>query len=154
MACLRAEDDPRFRAACQVVLGRASARAGDLTTAQTCLWEGIRLQRQMASWVGFGRDALDAYAEVALARGEPHLAACLLGAAAAQRDRQGIIVYPVDQADHSARFDAARAALDVDAFLAAWAEGQVMSLNDAVALALGEADNAATSGDASQAFSA
>jgi predicted neutral ceramidase superfamily lipid hydrolase len=50
-----------------------------------------------------------------------------------------VIRDPVDRADYTRIVASVRAALDEGAFAAAWAEGQAMSLEDAVAYALEDA---------------
>jgi hypothetical protein len=52
----------------------------------------------------------------------------------------------VDSADHARRVDAVRAWLGEEGFATAWAEGQAMSLHEAVALAL-EDDTSLESSD-------
>jgi DNA-binding NarL/FixJ family response regulator len=85
---------------------------------------------------------LEALATVAAGRGQgaagARRATRLLGAAAAARQRIGAPLPPVDRPGHEATMQAARAALGERAFAAAWAMGQALGLEEAVAEALAE----------------
>jgi hypothetical protein len=63
-------------------------------------------------------------------------AAQLYAAAAALRETLGAPVAPADRAGYERRVAAVRACLGEEGFAAAWAEGQTMTLHEAVALAL------------------
>ena len=79
---------------------------------------------------------LDAFASLAIADGRPVHAATLLAAADAVREQYGLVVPPSYRRDFRDPYVArARAALDEECFAAAWAEGQAMSLDAALALA-------------------
>jgi hypothetical protein len=78
---------------------------------------------------------LDALVGVATAEGLPVKAARLFGAAAALRDAINAPLPPFERTLHKRYFPAARAQLDAEAFAAAWAEGQVMTLEEAMAAA-------------------
>jgi predicted ATPase len=78
---------------------------------------------------------LDALAGVATAEGLPVKAARLFGAAAALRDAINAPLPPFERALHKRYFPAARTQLDAEAFAAAWAEGQMMTLEEAMAAA-------------------
>ena len=82
-------------------------------------------------------DCLEGLARVAAMQGRPERAARLLGASAALRDEMGAPLAPASRADHDHAANAARAALGEDAFAAAWAVGQAMSLEEAITDALG-----------------
>ena len=71
------------------------------------------------------------------ARGDPERAACLLGASDSLfKTMGGLGLQPTDQAEID-RFEAAvRGQLGADAFQSAWGQGQVMSLEQAIAFAL------------------
>jgi hypothetical protein len=77
-------------------------------------------------------------AAVACAQGQPERGAHLLGAVAALRAGLGLPVPPSERAAQEHAVAAAHAALGEDAFAAAWAKGQSMSLEHAIAYALGE----------------
>jgi predicted ATPase/DNA-binding CsgD family transcriptional regulator len=63
-------------------------------------------------------------------------AARLLGAAAALQEVTGDFLEPVDRADYDANVAMTRARLSEQAFAAAWAEGQAMTMDEAIAYAL------------------
>lgn len=73
-------------------------------------------------------------ARVALAEGQPRLAVQLF--AVAELEMKPGIATPVDVDDYERELALVRAELGEEAFAAAWAEGQAMSLEEAVALAL------------------
>jgi hypothetical protein len=75
-------------------------------------------------------------ADVALAEGRPRRAAQLLAAARLIVENQQ--THPVDRDDYERDVALARAQLGEEAFTAAWAEGQAMSLEQAIAFALAD----------------
>jgi DNA-binding NarL/FixJ family response regulator len=79
--------------------------------------------------------ALDGVAGLALARGEPHRAARLFGAAAALQVASGLLVGPAFRATQERDVAAARAALGEEAFAAGWADGAALPMLAAVASA-------------------
>jgi tetratricopeptide (TPR) repeat protein len=81
---------------------------------------------------------LEGLAAVALAQGKSKRAARLLGAAKRQRDASGPAASAAARADSERSVATARAALGEEAFATAWAEGRALSLEEAVAFALGE----------------
>ena len=70
-------------------------------------------------------------------QGSPLRAAKLFAAARAQFDATGLAMDPDEGPEYEKGLAAIRAGLDDVAFAAAWAEGEKMSLDRAVALALG-----------------
>jgi tetratricopeptide (TPR) repeat protein len=66
----------------------------------------------------------------------------LLGAAAALRESIGEALHPVERAEYEGSIAAARAALGEEAFVAAWAAGQALSLEQAIRVALQDAQPA------------
>jgi non-specific serine/threonine protein kinase len=69
------------------------------------------------------------------ALGEPQRAAHLFGAAHAFLQRSGTLIDPSDQPEHDRNMAFVRAQLGEAAFAAAWAEGQAMTFDQAVAYA-------------------
>jgi predicted ATPase/transcriptional regulator with XRE-family HTH domain len=80
--------------------------------------------------------ALQGLAAARAALGDARGAARLFGAAAALREAVGAPLAPADRAAHDRDLAATRAALDEAAFAAAWAAGQALPLDQAVAEAL------------------
>jgi hypothetical protein len=81
---------------------------------------------------------VEGLARAAMGNGRAARAALLLGAATALRQSRGILWPPVEQAGHEALVREATAALGEDAFAVAWAAGQALTLDEAVAEALTE----------------
>jgi non-specific serine/threonine protein kinase len=84
-------------------------------------------------------ECLEARAAMAIEATEPERAARLLGAAEAIRREIGAPVPPVERPDHEDLILTAKAALGATNFAHAWASGQALTLDQAVAEGLGEA---------------
>jgi predicted ATPase/class 3 adenylate cyclase len=118
-------------------MGSLALAEGGADAAGACYKESLAAFRQVGERYGMAR-ALEGLARMASARDEPKRAAQLYAAAAALREALGAPVAPIDQADYESQMAALRACLGEEGFTAAWAEGQVMPLNEAVAFALGD----------------
>jgi tetratricopeptide (TPR) repeat protein len=79
---------------------------------------------------------LEGLAGMAAASRQPERAARLFGAATTLRESAGIPLPPVNRADYDRDVVVARAQLDEPTFAAAWADGQQMTLEQAIAEAL------------------
>jgi len=117
-------------------LGCTEARLGQLEAAQAHLREAAGLalatpQPPTAALVLVG------FAWVAAGRGDPELAARLLGAAAATRDRVGVPAAGADQEEAALVARAAAADLTPEAFQAATAAGRALGPDEALRVALG-----------------
>jgi predicted ATPase len=117
-------------------LGCTEARLGDLDAAEAHLREAANLvlatpQPPTAALLLVG------FARVAAGRGDPELAARLLGAAAATRDRFGVPAAGAEQDEADLAGQAAAAALTPEAFQAATAAGRALAPDQALRLALG-----------------
>jgi non-specific serine/threonine protein kinase len=82
--------------------------------------------------------ALDTFAHLASDEGRAARAVRLAGAAARLREAMGSPSWPVVQRQRDRWLASARTALDDEVFAAAWAEGQAMSREQAIAYALAE----------------
>jgi hypothetical protein len=71
---------------------------------------------------------LDALAHLAIARQRPVRAARLFSAAAALRQILGVSLYPIERVEYDQALAAVHSALGSDAFSAAWAEGESMTM--------------------------
>jgi predicted ATPase/class 3 adenylate cyclase len=120
-------------------LGCVLQAGGDHLRAAACLAEGLALGREIGTQ-GFQAEALEAMAWLAVAEGQPERAARLGGTAEALREELGAALHPVLHVGHERAVLAMRAALDEAAFAVAWAEGRVLSLEEAVTLALADTD--------------
>jgi tetratricopeptide (TPR) repeat protein len=119
----------------QVNLAHVANHLGESDRARGLALEVIR------QWVDIGRkqgvsDGLAILAGSLGKLGEPEKAARLLGASAAILTEMGIDYLPSDQNESAEYLAEVRALLDEAAFEAAWAEGQAMTLDEAVAYAL------------------
>jgi len=84
-------------------------------------------------------------AGIAARRGEPERAARIFGAAEAMGEAASVtIAFPPTRALYEQDLATVRARLDAQAFQASWAEGQAMTVQEAVAEALDEDTRAAT----------
>jgi tetratricopeptide (TPR) repeat protein len=123
-------------------IARALSRFGDVAHAQgdaarleACHAESLRLYQEVGDKTGIAR-ALAGVAAAASIREQPPRAARLLGAATALRAAIGATADPGARVTYDRALVATRAALGEEAFAAAWAAGQALSLEQAVAEAL------------------
>ncbi|MGH2603351.1 MAG: hypothetical protein ACRDJ9_28705, partial [Dehalococcoidia bacterium] len=108
-------------------------RAGALLAESLHTFRGLEVRSGIAL-------CLEGFAELSLARRDHLRATRLLGAAEALREQIGAPVAPVDLPAHERAVATVQAALSAPGFKAAWAAGRVLSLDQAmeVALAMGE----------------
>jgi tetratricopeptide (TPR) repeat protein len=118
-------------------LGLAACLRGDAATARALYVESLRQFRDIGHPAGIV-DCIEGIAGVAAAQGQAERGTRLLGAAEALREVPRAPRVPSRQADYERTRADVRAALGEEAFAAAWAAGRAMSLEDAVALALGD----------------
>jgi tetratricopeptide (TPR) repeat protein len=98
----------------------------------------ILKQRMEIGWIEWALIGLMVLAGPLGKLGEPEKAARLLGVQSAISDEMGIYYQPGDQPEVDKYIADVYTQLDEAAFETAWAEGQVMTLEQAVAYALGE----------------
>ncbi len=113
-------------------LGWVAVREQDWNRAVTQLGESLEVRRQIGDKSGIAW-CLERLAEVCMARGQGEKAACMFGAAAALRASIGSVMDPVDQTDYQHVLAALRDELGEAPFMAAWAEGSTLTLDQAVA---------------------
>jgi tetratricopeptide (TPR) repeat protein len=111
---------------------------GDEAQAAALLVESLVLARETAQQSTIAW-CLAGLGWVAMAQGQAERAARLLGAAKVPFDTTGSRTSSVDRAEFDRSATAARVQLGEDAFAAAWTAGQALTLNQAIAYALGEA---------------
>jgi predicted ATPase/DNA-binding SARP family transcriptional activator len=131
-------EDPRNKeslAVALLLLGRIAQAQGDSDRARGLLRRSLRLCQERGNRRELA-ERLETLAAVDQAQGRLARAARLRGATAAMRDTHGPPVAPIDRADREHEVAVLRAALSEEAFVTAWAEGQTMTLHDAVAFAL------------------
>lgn len=118
-------------------LGCVEVLAGDAGSAEPHLREGLRAVRELRAQELIP-SCLIGLAAVAAASGDGSRAARLLGAAEAELEATGTTLDPDDQPMYDATLSRAQAAIDGEAFAAAWSAGRAMTLDEAVAYALGD----------------
>jgi tetratricopeptide (TPR) repeat protein len=121
-------------------LGAVAANRGDSPSARALWAESLALHGDLGEKDNIPRD-LNSLAGLAAAEGNPERAARLWGTAAALREAGGHLQWTISTADWAPAVDeerlaAVRTTLGEEAFAAAWAAGQRMSLEDAVSYAL------------------
>jgi hypothetical protein len=109
---------------------------GDVRCAEALYAEGLALVSSPGGEVADMALGLEGLAEVAAALGYAERAARLCGAVEALRATHGIARRPANQARYDRAVATARTALGEEVFAAAWAAGQALSVDDAVAEAL------------------
>jgi predicted ATPase/class 3 adenylate cyclase len=119
-------------------LAPLTAREEDPGTALALGRESLATRRDLGSKSGIAA-SLEQLAGLAAAEGHEVRAARLFGAAQIVREQIGAVMPPADQPEHVRQVGAARTALGEKAFDAAWQEGRVMALEQAIELALEDA---------------
>jgi predicted ATPase/DNA-binding XRE family transcriptional regulator len=128
-------DEPWQAARAALLLGLAAYLDGDAAAARRRLGESLEVFRQVGNWHGLC-GALDGFAGLALADGDPGRALRLSAAAAAIRAAAGIrLPRGWDRAVTTRVVEPARAAAGA-LVAAAWAEGTAMTVDAAVEYAL------------------
>jgi non-specific serine/threonine protein kinase len=124
---------------CLLHLGRLERKEGNLAQARALFVEQLSLSQKMCAvlWVGNG---LEHMAILALSGSRPRRAAVLLGASEALRESTGTSRMGLELEEWEEILAAVREALGEDAFQAAWEEGQALSMDEAVELALKDDD--------------
>ena len=120
-----------------VNLGNAAMEQGDYLTAHACLREGLTLCRELGDKYSTSY-VLEGCAALAHRQQQPTQAVSLWSAAAALRETIGCPLSPVEHEKQEREMTAARDALGEDAFALAWAQGQAMTLEQAIEQALNE----------------
>jgi predicted ATPase/transcriptional regulator with XRE-family HTH domain len=133
--CRRAgELDSEVNTLC--VLGQLARQHGDLTTAMTLQQQGLTLARALGDPFRTA-ETLEYLVAVVGTEGQGEQAARLLGAAAALRESIGTPQPPPEGASVETAVAAARATLGEEAWAAAFAAGRALSVEEAIAEALG-----------------
>jgi predicted ATPase/DNA-binding XRE family transcriptional regulator len=118
-------------------LGKVRYRQGDIEGAETLCEEALLLSCEIGA-----KDVLmpilECLAWVAAVQGRPHRGARLGGAAEALREKLGHTAGSITRGTHEQVVRIMRAAMDEQAFAAAWAEGRRLTLKQIVAEVTGE----------------
>jgi tetratricopeptide (TPR) repeat protein len=121
-------------------LGYVAQAQGDLRRAATLFGEALALGQEMSSRRMIA-ECLTGLGGVVARRGQAAPAARIFGAAAALFAAVGTSLAPADEHEYTHSRDLACAALDPAAWAAAWAAGQALPLEQAIAEALELADD-------------
>ena len=121
--------------------GYLASHQGDDDRARACFSESLVLFQEWESMGGIGA-CLAGLAPVANSHGQALRAARLLGVVEAIGETIGGIFVPIYAAEYDRTEATTRAALDEQAFAAAWAEGRAMPLEQAIAYALEDVPDA------------
>src|SRR5262249_28368911 len=149
LAFFRQVGDRDSSAVCLRNLGKVARRQGERAQAEALQREALALFRELGDPLR-SAEGLELLASTAGATGQWGRAARLLGAAAALREPLDTPPLAQDRADVEEAVAPARAALGEDAWAAAFALGQALSLEGAIAYALepdGTAAQASWPGD-------
>jgi tetratricopeptide (TPR) repeat protein len=120
-------------------LGRIVRKQGDYALAPPLFYESLTIGQEIDAKPDMA-EALKEVAGLAAAQGEFKRAARLWGVAEALREAIGAPLPPDERPDYEREVAHVRAQLDEAAFKAAWQEGRVMTLEEAVAFALASPD--------------
>ncbi|MDP9316517.1 MAG: tetratricopeptide repeat protein [Chloroflexota bacterium] len=116
-------------------LGAIMQDEGDYERAEACFGECLQVRHELRDTQGIAW-ALEGLAAVAAGRRQPERAAQLWGQAEALREAVGAPLSLTVRATYERHVMVARAEMDEDRFAVAWAAGQRMSLEQAIAYAL------------------
>ncbi len=116
-------------------LARLASQEGDYQKARSLYQESLGIESELGDKLGIA-DCLEGLAEVACRIKLPNLAARLFGAAEIARETFRAPILSIDRGRYEAIVSETRDMLDLNAFYAAWAEGRMMTLGEAVAFAI------------------
>jgi predicted ATPase/class 3 adenylate cyclase/DNA-binding CsgD family transcriptional regulator len=114
------------------VLGSIEALEGDYPAARTCYEESLAIVREIGANLSI-HFSLERLAAVVAVQGDPGWAAHLWGATESLCETMGTPIPPVYRPDYDRSVAAARAQLSEKAFAAAWTQGKMMTLEQALA---------------------
>ncbi len=140
LALFREPDDLYLASRARLMLGHVACFEGDYVQARSVYTRGMSdLKEPGNPWGIFY--FLEAFGRLALAEGQPVRATRLLGAVERLGESIGTALAPAEHVEHERCLALARAALGESAFAAAWAAGQAMTWDEAVAYALEQTPN-------------
>ncbi|NTU83673.1 MAG: tetratricopeptide repeat protein, partial [Chloroflexales bacterium] len=134
-ALLRAAGDKGDLARLIYSLGYVALHAGLYAGTEAQFSESLAMFRKLGNQRGIA-ECVAGFAGLRAAQGHPQQGAMLLGAAQAMMSAAGAAWWPADRVEYEQNLAHMRAALPVDAFAAAWAKGQALPMEQAIAEAL------------------
>jgi tetratricopeptide (TPR) repeat protein len=124
-------------ASVEILLGRLDASHGRFVQAREHYRASLKLTKDW-HWLSRIIEAIEGLASVAANESEPERAVRLAAAGARLRDKSGIEGLPIGQRLLEDALSSVRGPLGETAFAATWADGQAMTLEQAVAYALSD----------------
>jgi predicted ATPase/DNA-binding CsgD family transcriptional regulator len=150
LSLARETGDEPFIADALARLGTVALREGDSQQSAGLYQQSLALNRVLGNRDGIAED-LAGLAEAASLVGQPERAAQLLGTVEAVREARNIELPPLRRTEYDRIIEGIRVQLDEMAFVEAWAQGRVMPLEQAIALAIEMKDTPPTATARSQA---
>lgn len=135
LALSRALGDEYLMARARYYLGMVATKQAEYRQAEDSLRDSLRIFVDLTN-PDHITNVLEAYAHLAVAQNQPQRALCLAAAVAVQRKATRMVLPPVLQTKFDEMVAVARQQLSEDAATAAWADGETMTLEQAVAYAL------------------
>jgi tetratricopeptide (TPR) repeat protein len=135
LALAREIEDPHAIVSVHTDLLRLARRQHDLAETEARGREGLSVLHRIGA-NQYAAAMLEIMAWAAAERGQPERAAVVLGVASASRQASGAVRDVLDRSAYDETLAATRAAAGDERFAAAWARGQSLSLNEAIAAAL------------------
>jgi len=120
-------------------LGNVARHVGNFATAYSYYAESLSLRQALGDTMGIAK-SLESFVRLAVAQEQPQRAVRLVGAAAVVRERFGVPLSPVAGVEFRRHLEEIRASLGDEAYTAAWNAGRALTLEQAIADALGMAD--------------
>jgi hypothetical protein len=121
---------------CSMLLSRTLLQRGEVDSAARAAYDALTVVREnLGRYLSPGHlgSPLETFALIAAAEGDHARALRLQGAAAALRERDAILAFPLEQSQLESGLAASRAALGPEASAAAYATGRSLSVDGAVA---------------------
>jgi hypothetical protein len=137
LALFRKAGSKREIAASLHNLAYVAHNQGDTQRATQLFEESLTRQRELGNQEGV-TECLAGFALLAATHGQLGAAARLFGAVAGLRQAIGALAWPAGTTEYERNAALVREQLDAPTFAAAWAEGQMMTLDEAVAYALAD----------------
>lgn len=135
LALFRKAGSKRELAASLHNLAYVAHNQGDTQRAAQLFHESLARQRELGNQEGV-TECLAGFALLAATHGQLGAAARLFGAVAALRKAIGALAWPAGTTEYERNEALVRAQLDAPTFASAWGEGQMMTLDEAVAYAV------------------
>lgn len=137
LAGVRELGDKRGTSYGLLFLGFVTLEEGDYAAARPLFEQCLRIRRELQYTARYAQ-CFEAFAQLAAAQGQAERAVRLFAAAERLRETLGLRLSPADRPGYDRRLAQARGSLGEAAFVVAWAQGQVMPVEQAIDYALTE----------------